>query len=79
VLKHKWFDLGKCLATHVAGHEGDSFDFRNLFSLKYKEEVPLHKLVIKLITVAVIDVGLVNNYAVVAGESIGHVSINRVA
>jgi hypothetical protein len=79
VLKHKWFNLGKCLATHVAGYEGDLFDFRNLFSLKYKEEVLLYKLVIKLITVAVIDVRLVNNYAVVTSESIGHVSIDRVA
>jgi hypothetical protein len=79
VLKHKWFNPGKCFATHVARHKGDSFDFGNLFSLKHKEEVPLHKLVIKLITVAVIDVGLVNNHAVVAGESIGHVSIDRVA
>jgi hypothetical protein len=39
----------------------------------------LHKLVVKLITVAVIDVGLVDNHAVVAGESIGHVGIDRVA
>jgi hypothetical protein len=47
--------------------------------LKHKEEVLLYKLVVKLITVAVIDVRLVDNHAVVAGESIGHVSIDRVA
>ena len=64
---------------HVAGHKGDLFNFGNLFSLKYKEEVLLYKLVVKLITVAVIDVRLVDNHAVVAGESIGHVSIDRVA
>jgi hypothetical protein len=39
----------------------------------------LYKLVVKLITVAVIDVRLINNYAVVASESIGHISIDRVA
>jgi hypothetical protein len=55
------------------------FKFRNLFFLKYKEEVLLYKLVVKLIIIAVIDVRLINNYAVVASESIRHVSINRVA
>jgi hypothetical protein len=54
------------------------FNFRNLFSLKHKEEVLLHKPVVKLITVAVIDIRLINNYTVITSKSIGHISINRV-
>jgi hypothetical protein len=64
---------------YVARYKGNLFNFGNLFSLKYKEEVLLHKLVVKLIIVAVIDVRLVNNYAVITSKSIRHVSINRVA
>jgi hypothetical protein len=64
---------------YVARHKGDLFNFGNLFSLKYKEEVLLYKLVIKLITVAVIDVRLINNYAVITSKSIRYVSIDRVA
>jgi hypothetical protein len=63
---------------YIARHKGNLFNFRNLFSLKYKEEVLLHKLVVKLIIVAVIDVRLINNYTVIAGKSIRYVSINRV-
>jgi hypothetical protein len=47
---------------YIARHKGDLFNFRNLFSLKYKEEVLLHKLVIKLIIVTIIDIRLINNY-----------------
>jgi hypothetical protein len=64
---------------HVAGHKGDLFNFGNLFSLKYKEEVLLYKLVVKLITVTVIDIRLINNYTIITSESIGYISINRVA
>jgi hypothetical protein len=63
---------------HIARYKGDLFNFRNLFSLKYKEEVLLHKLVIKLIIVAVIDVRLINNYAIITSKSIRYISINRV-
>jgi hypothetical protein len=63
---------------YIARHKGNLFNFRNLFSLKHKEEVLLHKLVVKLIIVAVIDVRLINNYTVIASKSIGYVSINRV-
>jgi hypothetical protein len=79
MLKHEQFNLGKCLAMYIARHKGDLFNFRNLFSLKYKEEVLLHKLVIKLIIVTIIDIRLINNYTIITSKSIGHVSINRVA
>jgi hypothetical protein len=55
------------------------FKFRNLFSLKYKEEVLLYKLVIKLITITVIDIRLINNYTVITSKSIRYISIDRVA
>jgi hypothetical protein len=64
---------------HIARYKGNLFNFRNLFSLKYKEEVLLYKLVIKLIIVTVIDIRLINNYTVIASKSIRHISINRVA
>ena len=37
------------------------FLLRNPFSLKYKEEILLHKLVIKLVLLAIVEVRLVNN------------------
>jgi hypothetical protein len=55
------------------------FNFRNLYSLKYKEEVLLYKLVVKLIIVTIMDVRLINNYTIVTSKSIRYISINRVA
>jgi hypothetical protein len=63
---------------YIARHKGNLFNFRNLFSLKYKEEVLLYKLVIKLIIVAVIDIRLINNYTIITSKSIRYISINRV-
>jgi hypothetical protein len=63
---------------YIARYKGNLFKFRNLFSLKHKEEVLLYKLVIKLIIIAIIDIRLINNYTVITSKSIRHVSINRV-
>ena len=63
---------------YITRYKGKLFKFRNFFSLKYKEEVLLYKLVIKLIIITIIDIRLINNYAIITSKSIRHVSINRV-
>jgi hypothetical protein len=63
---------------HIARHKGNLFKFRNFFSLKYKDEVLLYKLVIKLIIIAIIDIRLINNYTIITNKSIRYISINKV-
>jgi hypothetical protein len=63
---------------HIARYKGNLFKFKNLFSLKYKEEVLLYKLVIKLIIITIIDIRLINNYTIITSKSIRYISINRV-
>jgi hypothetical protein len=53
---------------YIARYKGNLFNFRNLFSLKYKEEVLLYKLVIKLIIVTIIDIRLINNYTIITSN-----------
>jgi hypothetical protein len=45
---------------HKAGSEGNLLNVRYLFSLEYKEEILLHKLVVKLRAFSIIQIRLVN-------------------
>ena len=65
----KRFDLDKSFATHVACNKHNTLFCRYLLSLEHKEEVLLHKLVIKLSTISVVEIRFVN---------IDIVSLNRV-
>jgi hypothetical protein len=47
---------------------------RYLFSLKHKEEVLLHKLVIKLGTVSIVEIGLVD-IDIVGLNGVGYVDV----
>jgi hypothetical protein len=55
---------------HVACNKRNMLFLRYLFSLKHKEEVLLHKLVIKFSTVSIVEIRFVN---------INIVSLNRVS
>jgi hypothetical protein len=55
---------------HIAYNKRNTLLLRYLFSLKHKEEVLLYKLVIKLSTVSIVEIRLVN---------INIISLNRVS
>ena len=78
ILKYKQFNLRKYLTVYRARYKDNLFKFRNLFSLKYKEQVLLYKLVKKLIIIARIDIRLISNYTVITSKTIRYISINRV-
>jgi hypothetical protein len=78
VLQHEWFNLFKSLSTHKAGGEGDLLNVRYLFSLEYKEEILLHKPVIKLRALSIIQIRLVNidgGHIVCSRWRVGYVNI----
>ena len=77
VLLDKRFDLSESLSTHVTYNKCNIFLFRHLFFLKYKEEVLLHKLIIKLSAVPAIEIRLVN-INVISLNSIRHVNVRVV-
>jgi hypothetical protein len=70
------FDLGKSFSTHVTRNKCNTFLCRYLVSLKHKEEVLLHKLVIKLSAVSIVEVRLVN-IDVVSLDSVSYVCVVR--
>jgi hypothetical protein len=74
VLLDERFDLGESFSTHVTCNKCNTFLCGYLISLKHKEEVLLHKLVIKLGAVSVVEVGLVN-IDVVGLNSVSYVYI----
>jgi hypothetical protein len=59
---------------HVACDKRNTLLLRYLFSLKHKEEVLLHKLVIKLSTVSMVEIRLVN-IDIVGLNRVGHVDV----
>jgi hypothetical protein len=68
------------LSTHKAGGEGDLLNIRYLFSLEHKEEILLHKLVVKLSAFSMIQIRLVDiggGYIVCNRWRVGHVNICR--
>jgi hypothetical protein len=74
VLLDKRFNLGKSFSTHITCNKCNIFLCRYLVSLKHKEEVLLHKLVIKLSAVSVVEVRLIN-INVVSLNSVSHVCV----
>jgi hypothetical protein len=73
-LLDKRFNLGKSFSTHVTRNKYNTFLCRYLVSLKYKEEVLLYKLVIKLGAISIVEVRLVN-IDVINLNSVGYVCI----
>jgi hypothetical protein len=76
VLLDERFDLGESFSTHVTRNKCNTFLCRYLVSLKHKEEVPLHKLVIKLGAISLVEVGLIN-INVISLDSVGYVCVVR--
>jgi hypothetical protein len=76
ILLDKGFDLGKSFSTHVTRNKCNMFLCRYLVSLKHKEEVLLHKPVIKLGAISIVEVRLVN-INVISLNSISHVCVVR--
>jgi hypothetical protein len=74
VLLDKRFDPGKSFSTHVTRNKCNTFLRRYLVSLKHKEEVLLHKPVIKLGAISVVEVRLIN-INVVSLNSVSHVRV----
>jgi hypothetical protein len=74
VLLDKRFDLGESFSTHVTRNKCNTFLCRYLVSLKHKEEVLLHKLVIKLSAISVVEVRLVN-INIISLNSVSYVCI----
>ena len=74
ILLDKRFNLGKSFSTHVTCNKCNTFLCRYLVSLKHKEEVLLHKLVIKLSIISIVEVRLVN-INVVSLNSVSYVYI----
>jgi hypothetical protein len=70
ILLDKKFNLGKSFSTHITCNKYNTFLYKYLVSLKHKEEVLLHKLVIKLSAISIVEVRLVN---------IGIISLNSVS
>ena len=64
VLLHKRLNLLKCITTHVACDESDLLVLGNLLSLEQEEEVLLHKLVVELAAVSMIEIRLGDVYDV---------------
>jgi hypothetical protein len=60
VLLYKGLDPLKGLALHVASYKNDLLNLGHLLTLEGKEEVLLHKLVIKLAMFSIVQVRLVN-------------------
>ena len=77
VLLDKRFNLSKSLSMYITCNKRNTFLFRHLFSLKYKEEVLLYKLIIKLSAVPAIEIRLVN-INIVSFNSIRHVDVRVV-
>ena len=61
---------------HVTRNKYNTFLYRYLVSLKHKEEVLLHKLVIKFSAISVVEVRLVD-IDVISLNSVGHVRVVR--
>jgi hypothetical protein len=76
VLLDERFDLGESFSTHVTCNECNTFLCGYLVSLKHKEEVLLHELVIKLGAISVVEVRLVN-INVISLNGVGHVCVVR--
>jgi hypothetical protein len=68
------FNLGKSFSTHVTRNKCNTFLCGYLVSLKHKEEVLLHELVIKLSAISVVEVRLVN-INIVSLNSVGYVYV----
>ena len=77
VLLDERFDPSESLSTHVTRNERNTFLFGHLFSLKHKEEVPLHEPIIKLGAVSAVEIGLVD-IDVVGLDGIRHVNVGVV-
>ena len=77
VLLNERFDPSESLSTHVTRDERNTFLFGHLFSLKHKEEVPLHEPIIEFGAVSVVEIGLVN-IDVIGLDGIGHVDVGVV-
>jgi hypothetical protein len=60
ILLDKRFNLGKSFSIYITYNKYNIFLCRYLVSLKYKEEVLLYKLVIKLSAISVVEIRLVN-------------------
>jgi hypothetical protein len=60
ILLDKRFNLGKSFSTYITCNKYNTFLYRYLISLKHKEEVLLHKLIIKLSAISIVEVRLVN-------------------
>jgi hypothetical protein len=76
ILLDKRFNLGKSFSMHITCNKCNMFLCRYLVSLKYKEEVLLHKLVIKLSAISIVEVRLVN-INVISLNSVGYVCVVR--
>jgi hypothetical protein len=77
ILLDKRFNLGKSFSTHVTYNKCNMFFCRYLVSLKHKEEVLLHKLVIKLSVISIVEVRLVN-INIISLNSVSYVCVVRV-
>jgi hypothetical protein len=74
VLLDKRFNLGKSSSTHITCNKYNTFLCKYLVSLKHKEEVLLHKLVIKLSVISIVEVRLVN-INVISLNSVSHICV----
>jgi hypothetical protein len=77
ILLDKRFNLGKSFSMHITYNKCNTFLCRYLISLKYKEEVLLHKLVIKLSAISIVEVRLVN-INIISLNSVSYICVVQV-
>jgi hypothetical protein len=63
-LLNKGLNPFKSVATYIARNKYDLFVVRYLFSLEQEKQILLHKLVVKLSAISIVEVRLVNDYVV---------------